>query len=138
MLKHPFLDEEYLPRISYFLGGIEIYDREETLGAELWKYDPNNPKDRREIIEKYITHDLRYLSYRHKFVLLKELENKLSDESFDFSTIFAGDPDEYTSLAWGEDEIDNPREFFEDIFRVASEVWEGELKKACLEDQSTW
>jgi hypothetical protein len=138
MLKHPFLDEEYSPNISYFLGGIEIYDREETLGEQLWKLDPKVLENREVIIEKYIIHDLRYLSYRHKFVLLNELENKLSDEHFDFSIVFRNNPDEHTSLAWSENEIDNPRKFFEDIFRVASKIWSGELERARLEDQSTW
>ncbi|MGN7742719.1 hypothetical protein ACTJKT_22405 [Pseudomonas sp. 22526] len=36
----------YLPIPAYFLGGFDIYDREETLGVELEAYDPENPKDR--------------------------------------------------------------------------------------------
>jgi glutamine phosphoribosylpyrophosphate amidotransferase len=51
MLKHPFLEKPYVANIDSFLGGIEIYDREETLGEELWKYNPNKISDREEIVK---------------------------------------------------------------------------------------
>lgn len=37
MLRHSFLENPYVPNINSFLGGIEIYDREENLGEELWR-----------------------------------------------------------------------------------------------------
>jgi len=88
MLKDPFLDEPYIPDMNYFIGGIEIYDREETLGEELWKYDPNKEPDREEIIKKYILASLSYLSYRHKFLLLEKLGELLAKEDHDFSSYF--------------------------------------------------
>jgi hypothetical protein len=57
---------------------------------------------------------------------------------FDFSQQFESDYDENISMAWDETEIDNPRVFFEDIYRIALEEWKDDLYKANLEDQSTW
>lgn len=41
-------------------------------------------------------------------------------------------------MAWDETEIDEPRVFFEEIYRLASNDWEEELQKASVEDRSTW
>ncbi|MCC6074539.1 hypothetical protein ACFPTX_08335 [Pseudomonas sp. GCM10022188] len=138
MLKHSFLDKPYEPRIVVFLGGIDIYDREETLGEELWKYDPSNPADRRGVIDRYILKRLDSLSYRHKFMLLNELKRSLLDTKTDFSALFVANHEEHESLAWENDEIENPRAFFEDIYAAAQERWSSDIKKAAAEDQSTW
>lgn len=138
MLNHPFLDQPYVPRIGHFLGGIEIYDREETLGEQLWQLDPNEKNDRDTIIKNYIIPDLKYLSYRHKYVLLKLLESSILDTNFDFSSVFQSNPDEHTSLAWEGSELESARSFFEDIFRIAETLWKDDLDKAKNEDQSVW
>lgn len=138
MLTHPFVDNPYEPQLSYILAGISIYDREETLGKALWVYNPNKQDEREKIIKKFIISDFDYLSYRHRFVIFKMLEEILQQPDFDFSTQFESDYDEYSALAWDETEIENPRGFFEDIYRLASEEWKDDLHKASLEDQSTW
>lgn len=138
MLRHPFLDQPYIPNIELFLGGIEIYDREDTLGEELWLLDPNSAHDRESIIKKYIIPDLRYLSYRHRYTLLESLKAAVQDSKFDFTSLFQSKPEEHTSLAWEAPEVENPRVFFEDILRIASEIWKDDLAKAEIEDQSTW
>lgn len=138
MLKHPFLEKPYVPNINSFLGGIEIYDREETLGEELWKYDPNKASDREEIIKKYILTSLNYLSYRHKFVLLEKLGELLSIEGYNFSSYFEYLEEEYRSLAWYADEIVDPRGFFSKIYEIAKIEWKEDLIKAESEDRSTW
>lgn len=89
MLKYPDDSEPYLPRISYFLGGIEIYDREETLGEELWAYDPNDKGNRNEVIRKYILPIFECgENYRHRYILFKALENALQNQAFDFASLF--------------------------------------------------
>lgn len=138
MLKHPFLDQPYIPNIASFLGGIEIYDREETLGEQLWLLDPNTSHDREEIIKNFIIPDLNYLSHRHKYALIKSLEIAIRDVNFDFSSIFQSNPDEHTSLAWEASELDSARIFFEDIFRIANDIWKDDIAKANAEDQSAW
>ncbi|WP_150635978.1 hypothetical protein [Pseudomonas fluorescens] len=138
MLTHPFVDTPYEPQLSYILAGISIYDREETLGEALWVYNPNKQEDREEIIRKFIISDFDYLTYRHRFLIFKMLDEVLQQPDFDFSTQFESDYDEYHALAWDETEIDDPRGFFEEIYRLASEEWKDDLHKASLEDQSTW
>lgn len=128
----------YTPSISHILGALSIYDLEETLGKELWKYDPNTQKDRDKIIIYFVLKDLMYLSYRHRFVLMSVLKNALDNPDFDFSKELENDHDEYKIMAWNETEIIDPRGFFADIYRLAHEVWKDDLQKASVEDPSTW
>lgn len=138
MLKSPFRDTPFTPRISYILAALSIYDLEETKGKALWKYDPNNATEREIIIKDFILKDLMYLSYRHRHVLISILKNELSNPDFDFAKEFESDYDEYITMAWDETEIADPRGFFADIYRLANEVWKDDLQKASLEDPSTW
>ena len=132
------MNTPYPPNISHILGALSIYDLEDTVGKELWKYDPNNEKDREKIIISFVLKDLMYLSYRHRFVLMAALRDVLDKPDFDFSKEFESDYDEYITMAWDETEIDDPRGFFADIYRLANEVWKDDLQKASLEDPSTW
>jgi hypothetical protein len=128
--------QPFRPTPSFFLGGVDIYDREETLGEELEKLDPNNPIDREEIILKYCLPTRK--SYRHKYVVFKCLDEALQDENYDFQSLLTYDPEAYSSFPDGWDEMENTRAFFEDIFRLATVVWKDDLQKASLEDQATW
>ncbi|AZE73501.1 hypothetical protein C4K00_3274 [Pseudomonas synxantha] len=138
MLKSPFRDTPFTPKISYILAALSIYDLEETKGKALWRYDPNNVKERATIIKDYILKDLMYLSYRHRYILISMLNNALSNPDFDFAKEFESDYDEYITMAWDETEIADPRGFFADIYRLANEVWKEDLQKASLEDPATW
>ena len=139
-MKSPFenVNLPWEPRLSYLLAGLEIYDREDTVGGVIRKYNPNASQDRCEIIERFVLRGLDYLSYRHRFALLKVLEVALADDYFDFSTQFESDYEECSTIAWDETEIENPRGFFEDIYRLACAEWKDDLQRAALEYQSTW
>ena len=137
MLTHPHTNLPYVPDIGHFLGGIDIYDLEETLGEELWMLNPNN-ENRGEIIRKYIIPHQSYLSYKHKYLLCRKLERALKDKDFSFSEFFGVDIDNHSATAWAASEIKTPRTFFEDIFQIASETWRLELAKAANEDMSAW
>jgi hypothetical protein len=52
MLLDPFVNEQFEPDLMWFIGGFNVYDREETRGVELEIYDPNNKSDRAELIKK--------------------------------------------------------------------------------------
>lgn len=138
MLMWPKYNMPFEPTICYWLGGISIFDREETLGVRLWAYDPNILGDREKVIDEFILPRFDDLTYRHRFKLYKILDHYLSLPDFDFSTQFESDYDADTCLAWDETEIADPRGFFEDIHRMASVKWKADLQKASLEDQSTW
>ncbi|VVP31963.1 hypothetical protein [Pseudomonas fluorescens] len=138
MLTHPFVSFRYEPQLSYLLAGISIYDKEETLGEALWVYDPNKQDEREEVIKKFIIPNFEYLTYRHRFLIFKMLESFLQKSDFDFSTQFQSDYEDPRIIAWDETEIENPRGFFEDIYRFAAEEWKADLKRASEEDQTTW
>lgn len=113
-------------------------DLEGTVGEELRDYDPNNILGREKIIRMFVLKDLMYLSYRHRFLLIAELKKTLDTPEFDFSKEFENDHDEYITMAWNETEIDDPRGFFEDIYRLANEEWKEDLQKASQENQLNW
>ncbi|WP_455883644.1 hypothetical protein [Pseudomonas putida] len=139
MLFHP--SSEHIPfnaSLYYFVGIFDIYDREETKGVELSRYDPNKKEDRERLIRKYCLDPYEKLSYRHRYKLIENLSLALNTENFNFQSFFEDDPDEYSTMAWDETEIDDPRGFFDDIYRLANEAWKDDLQKASLEDQSTW
>ena len=139
MLFHP--TSEHIPfdaSLYYFVGIFDIYDREETKGEELAHYNPNDNADRENLILKYCLDPYNKLSYRHRYKLIESLFLALNTENFNFHSYFEDDPDEYSTMAWDETEIDDPRGFFADIYRLANEVWKDDLQKASLEDPSTW
>lgn len=138
MLKWPMFDLPFEPLLSYWLGGISTYDLEETLGVTLLAYDPNNRDDREIIVRDFILKRFDDLTYRHRFLMFKILEESLKFPEFDFSAQFESDYDENTCVAWDETQINDARGFFDDIYRLASEEWREDLYKASLEDQSKW
>ena len=138
MLTWPKFNTPFEPTLFYWLGGISIFDREETLGAELWACDPNKQSDREQIIKKFVLKRFDHLTYRHRCLLFKIFEESLSVTNLELSTQVEGDCEANTYFAWDETEIDNPRGFFEDMYRLASDEWKDDLHKASLEDQSTW
>lgn len=134
----PSTGQPYVPTPAYFLGCFDIYDREETLGKELEKFDPNNPVDREVLILNYSLTKRWKITYRQKFLLYKSLGDALRDSSYDFQALLEHDSQTCSSLPNGWDTMKNPRIFFEDIYKFATEVWADDLRKAEAEDISTW
>lgn len=138
MLRDPFLGEKFEPDLMWFIGVLDVYDREETYGAELVVYDPNDRDDRVELIKKYCL-NLDYLSYRHRFLLVENLAAKLNDQNYDFQHLFEIDENEASSWPRSEwYELESPRGFLQDVYTLAIEIWKEDLLKASLEDHKTW
>lgn len=140
MLKAPFTELPYEPTIDMFLAGLETEYNDREFKDELLRLDPNSKVDRVKIIKKYIIKDQEYLSYRHKFLLVKKLESALANKKYDFSSAFEYDyeADEPSPSPWSASEIDTPRSFFEDIFNVANDIWRADISRAATEDLSAW
>lgn len=138
MLMHPFLAVPYNPSLGHFLGGFDIYDREESLGVELSAYDPDCPLDREFLISKFIIKRFAGLSCRHKFVLFFVLGEALDGEPSVFSKVFDHDPIAHSLLPIGWSEMIDPKAFFDDVHIKLSEAWCDELYKASQEDFLTW
>lgn len=139
MLFHP--SSEHIPfdaSLNYFVGVFDIYDREETKGKALARFNPNEKKDREALIREYCLDPFNRLSYRHRYRLVETLLQALNTEDFNFHAYFEDDPEAYSKMAWDETEIADPRGFFVDIYRLANDVWKDDLEKAGLEDPSTW
>lgn len=128
----------YIPTLYYFLGAFDIYDREETLGEELSQYDPNIPSDRETLVKNYCLPRYKNYSYKKKYLLFACLENALSDNEYNFQKIFEDNPEECNSLPSYWDEMENPRAFFENIYRILKDDWEADILKASKEDPGTW
>ncbi|WP_455827114.1 hypothetical protein [Pseudomonas graminis] len=128
----------YIPTLHYFLGGFDIYDREETLGEELSSYNPDIQSDRHELIKRYFLHRHSNSSYREKYLLFTCLEKALSEKEYNFQAIFEDDPEEYSSLPAYWDKMKNPRAFFEDIYLIIVDEWRSEISKASKEDPNDW
>jgi hypothetical protein len=137
MLKDPDIDLPYSPDMYYFLYGFDVYEKDEEFVKGLESHDPNNAIDRRNLIVKYFIGKFNYLFYRHKYVLVKILNDTINNEKYDFSKIINSYEDDYSCLPWNWD-IKDSRAFFEDILRIAKEYWKDELQKASLEDQCNW
>lgn len=90
MLIDPESGSTYIPTPSYFLGCFDIYDREETLGVELERFDPN-PVDRERLILTYCLPIKR--SYRQRYSLYKCIELSLEDPNYDFQALLENDPE---------------------------------------------
>lgn len=138
MLMHPYLDVPYNPQLKHFLGGFDIYDREETLGSELAEYDPECPSDRVGLISKFVVKRFSGLTCRHKFVLFSVLGEALDGEISDLAKVFKHDPFSHSLLPFGWNEMKDPKIFFEHIYSILSEVWTDDLYLAGQEDCSTW
>lgn len=138
MLMHPYLDVPYNPQLKHFLGGFDIYDREETLGSELAEYDPECPSDREVLISKFVVKRFSGLTCRHKFFLFSVLGEALDGEICDLAKAFKHDPFSHSLLPFGWNEMKDPKSFFEHIYSVLSEVWTDDLYLASQEDRSAW
>ncbi|WLH77103.1 MULTISPECIES: hypothetical protein [unclassified Pseudomonas] len=138
MLRDPFLNEPFDPNLKWFIGVFDVYDREQSLGKVLEKYNPNKKVDREVLIKNYAL-NLNHLTYRHRYVLLKALESNLSDESYDFQSLFEISEEDASSWPRAEwYELESPRDFLLDIYVLAQILWKDDLQKASQEDPSTW
>ena len=128
MLKHPNSDTDFVPTPGYLVGGFSIYDREESLGQELNKFDPNVFSDLQQLTEKYFcrTSTVRSWSVHHKVFFLEMLTNAFQDRNYDFGRIIKDDHDEcfYMPSGW---QIDDVRLMFVRMYGILLEEWRDEL-----------
>lgn len=135
-----FVNIPFEPTMTSLLSGIDIEYKDDSFRIKLLELNPGDKNDRETIIKNYILKDQDYLTYRHKFMLVQNLEKSLADELYDFDVLFEYDFDtDQASLSpWSAEEIKTPRSFYEDILKVAKETWKCDLDKAAVEDLLTW
>ena len=128
----------YEPTLYHFLGPFDVYDREHTLGVELAAWDMNDPDQRAALIRRDITGQYKELGYRHRHALVVVLAQALQDPAYDFQLILEHDPESSYALPARWDEMDDPRAFFADIYRLVQQDWRDDLARAAAEDPSGW
>jgi len=130
MLKHPDSNVDFVITPAIVLGDFDIYDREETLGAELDKYNPNDAGDLKSLFDRYFfeRRSVRAWSIEHKAEVIRVLVESLKNENFDFFALITMDrePDDCFTLpnSW---DIENPRLFFLEIYEILLDKWGCEL-----------
>lgn len=110
MLMDPDINLLYKPDMYYFLYSFDVYEKSEEFVECIENYDPNNISDREELILNYCIEKYNYIYYRHKYVLIKILENAINDEKYDFSKVINSYEDDYSCLPWSWN-IKEPRVF---------------------------
>lgn len=132
-LKHLDSDIDFVVTPAAFLGIFDVYDREETWGAYLDQFDPNNPKELNDLLEKYFFNNKRILRFTvdHKIEMIKVLINALNDKKFNFGALLVNDEDPYDTFSlpstW---EFTRPRFYFEEVYKLAYKYWGNDLKEA--------
>ncbi|MCH8622615.1 hypothetical protein [Undibacterium sp. TS12] len=127
-LKGPMCSADFQPDPTSFLAVFDIYDREESLGVELAKYDPNDFAQLNTLMRDfYFSVKDDFFKPEHKAELIRVLAEALHDNSYDFAALVVYEYNEYISLpdTW---EIHNPRQFFRNIYTIASEHWKNDLE----------
>ncbi len=132
MLKHPNSNVPFVVGPAYFLGEFDVYDREETLGVRLNRFNPNDESQLRQLLEEFFFKGgrVKNLTSEHKSELLRVLASAIMDDGFDFAALIADDrdPDDCFMLpsSWN---IEDPRSFFKNIYSIALENWQSEVEK---------
>ena len=131
-LKFPNSTVDFEPTLSLFLGPFDIYDREETLGETLNKYDPLDPKQLQKLFNKYIFSrfdDKHGYTIEHRVLIVKSLIETLDDQHYDFSKYFPDyeDDDNYFYLPWTWS-FPRPRYFFEQAYIAVVRHWGQEFE----------
>tara|TARA_B100000745_G_scaffold165958_1_gene108627 strand:+ start:1655 stop:2104 length:450 start_codon:yes stop_codon:yes gene_type:complete len=129
-LKHPDTSVDFHVSPAYFVGDFDIYDREDCLGEYLNQYDPNNKNELHKLLREKFFGGARVgkLTPEHKAELMRVLIDALKTKDYDFDSILSHErePDDYFTLPW-DWEFVRPRYFFEEVYRLACELWESEL-----------
>jgi len=123
-LKYPESEVDFDVSPAYFIGGFDVYDREETLEVHLNTFDPNNEDEFKKIFEEcfFNTRKIDALTVDHKVELVRVLKSALDKSDYDFNKILLDDHDEcfYIPSEWN---IVDPRCFFENIYSLINKRW---------------
>lgn len=107
-----------------FLVAFDVYDREETLGEELNRYNPNKLEDLKELFDQYYFSTSSDLSTEFKIQEFQALTIALKDSEYDFSSLIP------SGSNWGSIDlpskwkIESPRQFFRNIYDIVRVHWE--------------
>jgi hypothetical protein len=134
-LKFPQSNIPFEPNPRYFIGGFDVYDREESLGAQLNGFDPNDAAQAQYLLDKYIFPrftSVRGYTAEHRKALADALLSVLSDRDYCFDALLEDNHNEcfYLPSDW---KIRDPREFFLQVYQAVVRHWHIELESVGVE-----
>ena len=114
----------------YLLGKFDVYDREESLGQELNRYDPNVPEDLKALLDKYFFpywSENHGYTPQHRWEFAKSVAEALATPDFDFAALFLSNDHEcfYLPSSW---EIVDARLFYTRAYRLLFDRWSHEWR----------
>lgn len=128
-LKHPNSCVNFEVTPAYFLGGFDVYDREETLEAHLNSFDPNNKRELKQLINErfFNLKKTSDLTVDHKTVLFRVVVDSLKDSEYDFDSLFLDDDDScfYMPSEW---KFERARLFFEVLYESMIDNWGDDIR----------
>src|SRR5690554_818278 len=128
-LTYPNSNCVFKPSLTFFLGELDIYDKEESLGEYLNGFDPNDRNQVRLLLDELFFNGARVksLGAEHKKVLFELLVEALGEPGHDFRSVFEMDEDDCFCLPcdW---EVNDYRLFFEELHRLAIDHGGDELR----------
>jgi hypothetical protein len=133
-LKFPNSTVDFDITPSIFLGGFDVYDREEDLGEHLNEYDPNNSSNLQELFDVYFfkqRHKSIGFTIEHKIEITKMLGAALSQQAHDFGQYFSSE-DDYFFLP-SEWKVSDPKQFFIQAYIGIMRNWGKELKQVGIQ-----
>ena len=128
-LKYPGTNIDFDVTPEIFSGAFDIYDREEDLGEELNKFNPNDPSDLEALFDKYffnIRHESIAFELEHKIHIEKMLKDALL-KCEDMGFYLHSEDDDYFYLP-SEWLVENPTMFFAQAYRGIIKNWGAELE----------
>ena len=129
-LLHPDSDIPFHPNPGWFLGAFNCYDREETLGATLNRYDPLDSAQLQALYDAYVFDEFSEQSgftSAHRVAMATNLIAALSETKHDFTDYLAIDESEEEwcfPSAWV---FPKPRYPFEQAYLALLRHWGREL-----------
>jgi hypothetical protein len=118
------------PTLYTLVSIFDVYDREDSLGESLNKYNPNDSEQLRGLFhELYLSNaSVDKVSTNYKLRILTVLQNALADPTFDFDRILDryNLAEQYISLPTRWSNI-NARAFFEQAYLSVYGKWAAEV-----------
>ncbi|MFB2735381.1 hypothetical protein [Shewanella mangrovisoli] len=129
-LLHPDSDIPFHPNPGWFLGAFNCYDREETLGETLNRYDPLDPAQLQGLYDAYVFDEFNEQSgftSAHRAAMATNLIAALSETKHDFAAYLAIDESEEEWCFPSEWAFPEPRYPFEQAYLALLRHWGMEL-----------
>ena len=108
------------------LEEFNVYDREETLGEELGRYDPNAPEDLERLLGKYffpVWFEEYGYTIQHKWEFARAIAKALEAPDFDFTALFRDDYEKAAFCLPDRWKIADARLFYVRSYKLMVDRW---------------